>query len=242
MRTFLSSENPRVPPRCVEIRRSLEDFAARRLGLSAHGAVEGHLLTCDACSDVMADMLMRQVEAGELPLLTPPAIPSPVVYETYLRAREPELAWRRVVEGRSSGNAAEWVESRLNEIRAGFSALMNPEGGALRPRGAPARVLVADLLTPAGGRSGTTVGFQVSSPPVITADRRFQFAVTTTDVTYQGRRLLCTIALPTVAPIVFETVMVTIAGEGELVAPFDDDGLPVESVSIPITSISLAIF
>lgn len=243
MRTFLSSENPQVPPRCVEVRRLLEDFAARRLGPSARGAVEAHLLTCDECSGVMADMLTQQVATGELPLLTSPSIPSPAVYETYLRAREPELSWRRVIEGMSDSNAATtWVESRLNEIRAGFAALVNPEGGALRPRGAPVRVLVADLLTPTGGPSGTTVSFQVSSPPVITADRRFQFEVTTKDVACQGRRLLCTIALPTVAPVVFEAVIVATAETGNLSARFDDEALPVESCSLPIASISLSIF
>lgn len=241
MRTFLSSENPHVPPRCVEVRRLLEDFAARRLGPSARGTVEAHLLTCDECSGVMADMLMQQVEAGELPLLTPPSIPSPAVYETYLRAREPEGAWRRVIEGMADSNAAEWVESRLNEIRAGLAALMNPEGGALRPRGAAVRALAADLLTPTGDPSGTTFSFQVSSPPVITADRRFQFEVTTKDVACQGRRLLCTIALPTVAPVVFEAVIVATAETGNLSARFDDEALPVESCSLPIDSISLSI-
>lgn len=242
MRTFLSSENPHVPPRCVEVRRLLEDFAATRLGLSARGAVEAHLLTCDACSGVMADMLIQQVEAGELPLLTPPSMPSPAVYETYLRARQPELSWRRVIEGMTDGNAAEWVESRLDEIRAGFAALLNPAGGALRPRGAPERVLVANLLTPAGGPSGTTVSFQVSSPPVITADGRFQFEVTTTDMTYQARRLLCTVALPAVNPVIFETVIVTTAETGKLLARFNDEALPVKSCSLPIDSISLSMF
>jgi len=87
MKTPMDPAHQPLSPRCAEIRERLEAFAGKRLGPAATADVQDHVLGCDGCSDALAELLMEQVADGSLPLLTPPSIPPPTVYENYLRAR-----------------------------------------------------------------------------------------------------------------------------------------------------------
>ena len=249
MKSVVNSGHPIMSPRCTEIRGLLEDFAAERLGPVARGSVQAHLLTCDPCSDVFAELLVTQVEDGTLPLLTPPDLPSSAVYDTYLRARRPSSSWRAVLDAMVDPAARDWAAARIEEIRAGFALFTDPVAtrGAIRTRGAVTKSagvhgsLAANVLTPAGEPSGTVVTFRVRTLPAITTDGRFGFAIVTDDAAYDGRRVLCAIALPNGQPLSFESTLVRRGGHGAATALFDEHNLPAGRCSIPMTSVTVTI-
>lgn len=245
MKTSVSSFHQPASPRCAEIRKYLEDFAAKRLGPTARGAVQGHLLGCDACSDALAELLMDKVEDGSLPMLTPPPIPPPAVYEAYLRARRPGSSWRAVLEAMLDPGSSAWASDRINEIRAGFALLMNPlpTRGAMRTRGSVVRPpgLVANVLTPTGEPTGATVTFRVVTPPAVTIEGRFRLVALTDDVAYEGRRVVCTIALPPAEPLSFDGTLARGDAPGPAVLAFDEEGLPARNCSIPLDRVTLSI-
>lgn len=220
----------------------LEDFSAKRLGPTARGAVQAHLLSCDACADALAELLMDQVENGSLPLLTPPPVPRPTVYQAYLRARRPGSSWRAVLEAMGDHGPSAWAAERLNEIRAGFALFTNPlpAGDAMRTRGSGRR-LVANVLTSTGEPSGTTVQFRVVTPPAVSIEGRFELVALTNDTAYEGRRVVCTIALPDAEPLSFEGTLVRGDSPGPAKLVFDEEGLPASNCSIPLDRVTLSI-
>lgn len=251
MKTPVRSESQPISTRCAEIRERLEDFAAKRLGPVARGEVQGHLLDCEACNDLFEALLLEQVESGAVPLLSPPIVPPAALYERYLRARRPGTRWRAVLDKLLDAATREKAAARIEEIRAGFDLFVNPADarGAIRTRGAvtpPAPTLVpdrisADVLTPAGEPSGTMVTFEVRTPPEISADGHFTFVLSADVAEYDGRRVVCTIALSNTEPLSFEGTIGRRERQAKRAVVFEDEGLPGSGCSIPIDRVTLTI-
>lgn len=255
--TFVSAEQQPVSTRCAAIRQRLEDFAAGRLGPQARGEVQGHLLDCEGCAEAFGMMLVEQVESGVLPELEPPTVPPPSLYDRYLQARRPESSWRALLDAAHdrarTATAAQVAKAkaRLDEIRAGFEALaldtVAVRGSATRGsmRGGPPREVSADVLTPAGAPSGETVVFEVGAEPRITTDHRFEMTLSTSTAGYDGRIVICTIALPDGDAVSFEAAIEPAAKAGspgdEWIARFDEERLPIADYKMPLWRLSLAI-
>lgn len=243
----MSAKDQPVPTRCAEIRERLEDLAAGRLGPQARGEVRGHLLDCEACSEVFGALLFEQVESGELPTLVPPVVPPVTLYGDYLRARRPASSWRALLDALREATSREKAAARLDELRAGFELLLNPvqARGTTRTRGSrgtpPRKQLTADVLTPSGDPSGTTIAFDERSAPEITANSRFVMTLSTEAAGYDGRTVVCTVALPNISPVSFEATITPTGNGEERVVIFEDDGLPIADCQIPSDLIALAI-
>ena len=247
MKTHVSSTDPPVSPRCAEIRPRLADFAARKLGPLARGEVQGHLLTCDACSDALAELLMEQVDSGVLPLLPPVSVPEPTAYEHYLRAHNSPRSWRAV--RHAQGRMESWAKQRLDEIRVGFAQLAashpgaEPLSTAVRwTRGAAAMPrLTAAVLNAEGEPSGIALTFEVRRPPRVEADHQFRFIASTDADEYRGRWVICTITLPGTEPLSFEGTLESIDRRGGPVVSFDEAGIPAPAIVIPLDIVTLTI-
>ena len=230
------------------MRERLEDFAAGRLGPQASGEVQGHLLDCQDCGEVFSAMLMDQVATGALPELTPPSMPPQSVYDGYLRARRPESSWRLLLDTLRDATSRESVAARIDAIRAGFELFANPlHGGTVPVRGdtpgsraAPSE-LSAEVLTPTGEPSGTSVKFDVRAAPRITSKRRFHMTLATTSADYDGRAVVCTVTLPSGESVSFDTVIERVPQGAERIATFDAAELPISNVRIPLDAVSLTI-
>lgn len=246
MKTSMDSAQQPIPPRCAEIRERLEDFAGKRLGPADREEVQDHVLGCDACSDALAELLMEQVADGSLPLLVPPSIPSPTVYDNYLRARRSRTSWRALLDAMVNPDTREWAAARMDEIRAGLTSFMNPiaTGGVLRPRGAAPLTLgelIADVLTPAGEPSGAKVTFRIRTAPEVGADGRFRFVVSTDAAEYDGRRVICAIALDNAEPVAFEGTLARLDRQDGTTAVFNEEDLPAHNCRVPLDRVTLTI-
>jgi hypothetical protein len=228
------------------MRERLEDFAAGRLGPQATGEVQGHLLECQECAELFGTLLMAQVVSGDLPELTPPNLPPQSLYERYLRARRPTSSWRLLLEALSDAASRERTAARLEEIRAGFELFAHPlyAGGAQRMRGGPGAArsnqLTADVLTPAGEPSGATVNFDIESDPRITGDSHFVMTLSIASSEYDGRVVVCSIALPAGEAVSFEAVVERRAEGDVRIVRFDVADLPISHARIPVNRVSLA--
>jgi len=245
MKTPMDPAHQPLSPRCAEIRERLEAFAGKRLGPAATADVQDHVLGCDGCSDALAELLMEQVADGSLPLLTPPSIPPPTVYENYLRARRTRPSWRSVLEALVNPDTREWAATRIEEIRAGLTLFGTPiaTAGVLRPRGTPLDLgeLVADVLTPTGEPSGTKVTFRIRTAPEVGANGRFRFVVSTDAEEYDGRRVICAIALGGAEPLAFEATLARLELQGGPTAVFDEPDLPAPNYGVPVDRVTLTI-
>ena len=139
---------PSIGARCREIRERLADFATDRLDAMATGEVQGHLLSCQACSKAFGELLMEEVASGTVPLRTPPHLPPLEWYDTYLHAGRGRFGtfWKSVRDAREAadGQAREWARTRAEEIARALDLLLPPAPlapatmrarGALRPHG-----------------------------------------------------------------------------------------------------------
>ncbi len=103
-------------------------------------------------------------------------------------------------------------------------------------RGTPAPTqLTADVLTPSGDHSGTTLVFDLRSAPEITTGNRFVMTLSTETAGYDGRTVICTVALPNVSPVSFEAPITPTGAGEERVVTFEDDRLPIADCQIPST-------
>ena len=254
MKILVSSKRQSIATRCREIRERLDDFAARRLGPTATGEVQGHLLDCQACSEALGELLLEQIDRGALPLLTPPKVPPQALYARYLRGSRVGTLWSAVRDalGAPDVNLREWAETKIQEIRVGFEELVAPPvrlRGAVRTRGAvvarssspPPSKVSADVLTAAGESSGTTVVFDVDTPPAINADRVFALELSTDAGEYDGRRVVCTIAFSRTGPVSFEGTVTRIEAQARRVVVFKEDGVPGRACRIPMRLVTLSI-
>ncbi len=243
----MSAKDQPVPARCSQIRERLADLAAGRLGPQARGEVRGHLLDCDDCSAAFSAMVIEQIESGEQPLLVPPSMPPVSVYGDYVRARRQNPSWRALLDALREAAIPEWATARLEELRVGFELLLNPVQvrGPVRTRGSRGsssrKRLIADLVDASGEPTGATVTFELRTGPQITADSRFVMTLASETPGYDGRTVICVVALPNIDPVSFEAV-ITPTGDGEeRLARFDEERLPIASCEIPTDLITLAI-
>lgn len=251
-KTFVSSDRHSIAQRCGEIRERLDDFANDRLGPMATGEVRGHLLGCQACSEVFGEQLLEAVERGEIPLMTPPSVPPIELLERYLLGPA-DPSWK-VVRARLhdvDAKAREWAARRMEEIRVGFQQLVAPPvltRGAIRTRGAvrgrgspPPATMRAKVMAPGGASTATVVAFDVRTPPGITADGRFTLEMWTDASKYDGRRLVCTIALPSTEPLSFEGTVTPVEGEARRRVLIEEASVPGPALLIPMDAVTLAI-
>ena len=245
-----------VDARCREMRARLADFAANRLGPTATGEVQGHLLDCQACSEVLAELLLAEVESGAVPLRTPPVVPPLELFDRYLRWGDGRLGtlWTAVRTALESADAElrAWARSELEQFRRGVEALSaGALPGAVRTRGA-IRVrgavrgtssdrLKAHVLTRAGKPTEARVAFRVQSAPAITPDGRFAAAFRTDSAAYDGRLVVCTVALPRAPRVSFGGALQPVPGEAVREVRIDEAGVPGGARVIPIEHVSLAI-
>lgn len=243
----MSAKDQPVSARCAAMRERLEDFAAGRLGPQASGEVKGHLLHCEECAEVFGKMLMEQVATGALPELTPPSLPPQSLYDRYLRARRPESSWRIVLNALRDAASRESVAARLEEIRAGFELFANPlYATSTSTRGprqgdAPQNQLEAEVLTPTGEPSGTTVAFRVRAVPRITGESHFIMTLATASREYDGHVVVCTVTLPKGQAVSFDAPIERAAQDEERIVTFDAPELPISNCRIPLDRVSLTI-
>jgi hypothetical protein len=112
-----------------------------------------------------------------------------------------------------------------------------------RPLGAggPLEHVTADVLKPTGEPSGSVVAFEVRTPPEITGEGRFRFALSTNAADHDGQRVVCTIVLADTEPVSFEAIIAGREGHDEHAVVFDEHGLPGSGCRIPIDRVKLAI-
>lgn len=259
MKSVMPSGRSPVDARCREIRERLADFAADRLGPTATGEVQGHLLDCQACSEVFGELLLAEVESGAIPLLTPPVVPPLELYDRYLRSSHSRFGtlWTSVRGALKSKDVElrEWARSQMDQIRRGIDALALSSGplpAAVRTRGAAVRTrgtvrrespthLMADVLSAEGEPTGARVAFRVQSAPAITADGRFAATLRTDSAEYDDRLVICTMALPDAPRVSFGGALQPVPGEAVREVRIDEVGVPGPARAIPLQHVTLAI-
>jgi hypothetical protein len=214
-----SSRRP-VAARCLEIRERLRDFAAERLGPTATGEVQGHLLSCQDCSEVFGEILQEEVDSGAVPLLTPPWMPPISWYDDYMRVGSSSFGtfWTSIRNAVQAADAKlqNWGNNQIAQLAAGLQALAPVGGavrtrGAVRVRGAAIRTLTlggsaappaspdeisAEVISAAGESTGEGVRFAIAEGARITNAHRFTLKLTTGNTTYDSEQVICTVSLP----------------------------------------------
>lgn len=249
---------PSIGARCREIRERLPDFATDRLDATATGEVQGHLLSCQACSKAFGELLMEKVASGTVPLRTPPHLPPLEWYDTYLHARRGRFGtfWKSVRDALEPANpqAREWARTRAEEIARALDLLVPPAPlapatmrarGGLRPHGAaraePTSTVVADVLLFSGESTDTTVCFAIDKPPRITRDGRFGICLQTDAAGFDGRLVICTIMLPATEAVSFGGTVTRRPQEELREVRIDEAGVPGPAREIPLKHVKLAI-
>lgn len=202
--------------RCSEVRQRLADFAADRLGPTATGEVQVHLLTCDDCSEALTQLLAEEVAGSAVPPLTPPFIPPPEWYDSYMRNGSSRFGtfWKSVRNGLQAVDerVRDWAREARGEVAgvlealAGSNTRLSPVatrgGGRVRSAeatrtgiqpsssGIPA-TLFAEVVREEE-ETGETVSFAIFEPPRI-AGRHFRVHLTTVDRAHDNATLICTV-------------------------------------------------
>jgi hypothetical protein len=266
MTAIIMNTNRRPPvARCTEIREKLPDFAADRLGPTATGEVQGHLLSCQACSEVFGDLVMEEVESGAVPLLTPPRIPPIEWYDAYMRAGSGRFGtfWKSVGDALQATDAGvrAWASARRDEIAQAIEALADPDpfGGAIRTRGAvrargavrtrgavtpPSRLpggTTAEVVSAAGRPTGAVVRFSIDEQAHVTRDRRFCLRLSTDDDAHDGHIVICTLTLPGGATVSFAGTVTPRPGGRLREVRIDEAGVPASARTVPPDRVALAV-
>jgi hypothetical protein len=243
----MKTQGKTLDPRCREIRHRLPDFLREELGVVATGEVQGHLLSCQACSEVYAELLMQEVESEAEPLRTPPRIPPSDWYDAYLRGRSGRfgILWSSLREARQSAAAAvrDWAREQTEKIGSALRRLLAPPAvvrvrGAVRTRGTATKkpsALFADVLSSAWEPTGQTVSFTIVEPPHITADGHFRLRLRTQAMAYEGHSVICTVALPEMLSISFRGTL----RDGEV--EIDEEGIPCVEGNIELEQVRVAL-
>jgi hypothetical protein len=249
---------PSIGAPCREIRERLPAFATDRLDATATGEVQGHLLSCQACSQAFGQLLMKEVASGTVPLRTPPHLPPLEWYDTYLHAGSGRFGtfWKSVRDALEAADAQsrEWARTRAEEIARALDLLVPTAAlapatmrarGALRPHGAaraePTATVVADVLLFSGESTHTTVRFAIHKPPRITGDGRFGICLKTDAPGFDGRLVICTITLPATKAVSFGGTVTRRPREELREVRIDEAGVPSPAREIPLKHVKLAI-
>lgn len=263
--TSMSTNGRPVAARCLEIKERLRDFADERLGPTATGEVQGHLLSCEECSEAFGDLLMEDVESGAVPLLTPPTIPPIEWYDAYMRAESKQFGvfWKSVrgTLQAADENLRQWADEKRHAITRALDDLVNPDPfgtpaltrgairvrGAVRTRGAaqpqpqPPPQQPAEVISRDGVPTGSVAVFTVTGPPRITRERRFRLDLSTEEDAHDDRLVICTISGSGGATVSFTGTMTHRAGERLREVHFDEADVPGAARTLPLERISLSV-
>mgnify|MGYP001428861554 CR=1 FL=1 len=256
--------NRQIADRCLEIRPKLVDFAADRLGPTATGEVQAHLLSCQRCSDLFGEILLEEVESGAVPLLTPPRIPPFEWYDAYMRAGSTRFGvfWKSVRDGLQATDETirKWASETRDEIAQAIDALVTPGAsptavrtrGAVRVRGtavrsgvrrgsAEAPSTIAAEVVSGGHSTGEVVRFDVSEPPRITPEGRFSFGLTTRDDEHDDDLVICTVGRSAANAVSFWGAITPVSGQSQREVRIEEAGVPGREQTIPLDRVSLAV-
>lgn len=219
----MKTQSKPLDPRCRDIRHRLPDFLHEKLGVIATGEVQGHLLSCQSCSEVYAELLMHEVESGTEPLRTPPTIPPIDWYDAYLQhPNRFGVMWDSLRNALQSADetVSQWAKEQMERISNALSQLLtSPQPapahertrGAVRTRGGTSTqtpvTLQADILSSAWEPTGETVSFIVEESPHITPDGHFRLRLRTQTTEYHGYPVICSVDLPDMLPISFRGML-----------------------------------
>jgi hypothetical protein len=246
-----------LPVRCQETRQRLVDFAANRLGPTATGEVQAHLLSCQSCSEAFGDLLMEEVESGDVPLLTPPQIPPVEWYDAYMRVGSGRFGtfWKSIRDAQFAAGEelGEWAQKKLDEIAQALNALAPPAPlpirvrGAVRTRGAVTRTpqplagITAAVVSAEGDPTGVEIHFKVTEPARVTDDGHFSLTLSTDDDRHDDRLVICTLALPGATSVSFAGSVARRADERSREVRIDEAGVPGPGRDIPAKHLSVAV-
>ena len=257
----------RRPPaaRCQEIRGLLPAFAAERLGATATGEVQGHLLSCEACTEAFGDLLMEEMESGAVPLLTPPHVPPIEWYDAYMRAGTGRFGmfWKSVSKALEAADEGlrDWAQVARDEFAQTIDALATPldpfagaaRSGAIRTRGAvrvrgaavarpqPPATVGAKVVSPDGTPTGDVVPFAVDEAPRITPDGHFRVGLSTESDAHDDDLLICTLARSRGKRVSFVGAITRRPGQPLREVRIDEADVPGRGRAIPIDRVSLAV-
>ncbi len=230
-----------IAKRCREIQAWLPEFMRDRLGAAATGEVQGHLLTCETCSEIFGDLLMKEVESGAEPLPDLPLtvrIPPLELYDAYLQQRRGRLGrfWNSVRRALDSANnqAREQAREEIGKISDALTHIFVPMTmtpvpvrGATRTRGAGGLHLssmTAEVLSSDLAPLGRKIEFSMEEPPRI-EDGCFRLRISTQALGYEGDSVICTLTLPEIGPISFSGNLEGRENDGAWETNINEEGL-----------------
>ncbi len=257
----MSTQIKNLEPRCREIQTRLPDFLRGGLGAVATGEVQGHLLTCQSCSEVYGELIMEEVESGAVPLRAAPRIPSPDLYGSYLRVRGGRLGmlWEALGDALKSPdvNVKDWAQEQVEKIGEALRRSLIPFSspppafahvatrGAVRTRGGVGKQsradLKADVLSADLEPAGETVDFIVEEAPRVSADGRFQLRLRTQVAGYEGHTVFCSVALPEMPAISFSGELRSASEAGAWVVEIDEEVMKGVAGVVPLSQVKLAL-
>ncbi len=257
----MSTQIKNLEPRCREIQPRLPDFLRWGLGAVATGEVQGHLLTCQPCSEVYGELIMEEVESGAVPLRTAPRVPSPDWYSSYLSVRGGRLGmlWEALGDALKSPdvNVKDWAEEQMEKVGEALRQLLTPFSspppafahvatrGAVRTRGSAAKKsranLEADVLSADLEPTGETVAFTVEEAPRVSIDGRFQLQLRTQTAGYEGYTVFCSLALAEAPAISFSGKLRSASEAGAWVVEIDEEVMKGVAGLVPLRLVKLAL-
>ncbi len=261
--TTMRTDRRPAKTRCDETRARLTDFAANRLGATAAGLVQAHLLSCDDCSEVFSDLLMQEIDSGAVELLTPAFEPPVGVYDAYAQhqAARRLVWWAPVLEALQAADehVRQWAREQHAAVATLIEGLKEPPlfsapaapGGAWRAHGAirsagsgpspaPHR-LSAAVVKADGTPTGAVVEFSLTSPPRVTSDGHFRLDLATDDADHDGCRVDCTLTGDGPVAVAFRGTITSRPGQRARELHIDEVELPKVSRHISPDRVSLSV-
>jgi len=256
----MKTEQATSDPRCPEIRQLLPAFMQDRLGIVATGEMQGHLLTCEECSEAYGELLLEEA-VSDLGSLRPPRgarqLPPASLYDNYLRARSGQFGqlgtmWSSLRDARESADTGERerARARMEQIGRALCLLVLPavvvhRQRAVRTRGnGPGRgraALSADVLSAAWEPTGETASFIVEEPPKLSAAGHFRLRLRTEDAGYEGCTVICSVRLPEPLTVSFSAKVERVAGEEAWSVLIDEEAFAHSPGEIPLEAIKLSL-
>ena len=256
----MSTRRGAVAARCQDIRKRFAEFASGQLKPTAAGEVQGHLLSCDACSELFGEQLMEDIARGAVPLLTPPQIPPVEWYDAYMRAGSPRFGtfWKSVRDAlqHQDRGLREWARTKRDEVHAGF-ALMTARPSTVRTRGAihvrgtgngladirkgSSPGIRAEVVSASEEATGVLVEFAVEEPPSISSDEHFRLRLSTGDRDYDDALVICTVRLREPDAISFVGMLTPNVADDRRHVHIDERPVPGPPLAIPLDRMTVAV-
>ncbi len=209
---------------CEEVANVLDDFLCDRLNPVMPGRVKVHILYCQECEDAYAMRIQSSIESGAS-IANVPVPQLPHFIAAKLREEMLGAIWN-----------SELVRSQMVALLASLAtAVQHRQRRGLPARGVgrAQRVVEAEVLDKSYQPLQEKVKFIIETEPQITGQGELMAKFSTSNLSYEGRALAFTLALPSEQKLSILARLKPASEQTQLIAEISEKRFEMKSMRIP---------